>query len=232
MSAYYNELDPFCAEWLRNLIAAGHIAPGDVDERSITAIRPDDLLGYRQCHFFAGIGGWSFALRLAGWTDDRHVWTGSCPCQPFSSVLRGRSLRRNDAKHLWPIWSALVAELTPNVVLGEQVATAGDWFDGVCDDMERMGYAVGAAILPATAIGQSHARSRIYFACHTDSHSESGMSVNGQMARMQRLRSYGGQLPRKNGVSTSMAKVLSGLGNSIVPQVAAEFIQSVMECIP
>ena len=28
MSAYYNEFDPYAAQWLRNLIEAGHIAPG------------------------------------------------------------------------------------------------------------------------------------------------------------------------------------------------------------
>ena len=27
--AYYNEFDPYAAQWLRNLIDAGHIAPGD-----------------------------------------------------------------------------------------------------------------------------------------------------------------------------------------------------------
>ena len=86
MSAYYNEIDPFAAGWLRNLIAAGHIAPGDVDERSIEDVSPDDLARYEQCHFFAGIGGWSYALRLAGWPDDRPVWTGSVPCQPLSSA--------------------------------------------------------------------------------------------------------------------------------------------------
>jgi DNA (cytosine-5)-methyltransferase 1 len=62
MTAYYNEHDPFAAAWLRNLIAAGHIAPGDVDERSIVDVRSADLVGYRQCHFFAGIGVWSHAL--------------------------------------------------------------------------------------------------------------------------------------------------------------------------
>lgn len=46
MSAYYNEIEPFAAAWLRNLIAAGHIAPGDVDERSIEDVRPDDLRAY------------------------------------------------------------------------------------------------------------------------------------------------------------------------------------------
>ena len=25
--AYYNEIDPYAAQWLRNLIEAGHIAP-------------------------------------------------------------------------------------------------------------------------------------------------------------------------------------------------------------
>ena len=87
--AYYNEIDPFAAQWLRNLIAAGHIAPGDVDERSILDVRADDLRGYRQCHFFAGIGVWSYALRQAGWSDDEEVWTGSCTCQPFSDAGRG-----------------------------------------------------------------------------------------------------------------------------------------------
>ncbi|MFN7611736.1 MAG: DNA cytosine methyltransferase, partial [bacterium] len=76
MRAYYNEFDPFAAQWLRNLIHAGLIAPGDVDERSILEVGPYDLWGYDQCHFFAGIGGGSYAARLAGWPDDRPIWTG------------------------------------------------------------------------------------------------------------------------------------------------------------
>jgi DNA (cytosine-5)-methyltransferase 1 len=54
--AYYNENDPYAAAWLRNLMAAGEIPAGDVDERSIKDVQPDDLNGYIQCHFFAGIG--------------------------------------------------------------------------------------------------------------------------------------------------------------------------------
>ena len=67
MTAYYNEFDPFAAAWLRELIAAGLVASGDVDERSIVDVQAGDVAGYAQCHFFAGIGGWSYALRLAGW---------------------------------------------------------------------------------------------------------------------------------------------------------------------
>ena len=83
---YYNEHDAKAAAWMRELIKEGLIADGDVDERSIVDVQPGDLAGYTQCHWFAGIGGWSLALRLAGWPDDRPVWTGSCPCQPFSSA--------------------------------------------------------------------------------------------------------------------------------------------------
>lgn len=84
--AYYNEHDPHAAQWLRNLIVEGVIAPGDVDERSIEDVTPNELAGYTQCHFFAGIGVWSYALRRSGWPDDREVWTGSCPCQPFMAL--------------------------------------------------------------------------------------------------------------------------------------------------
>lgn len=88
--AYYNEIDPFAADWLRELIKAGHIAPGEVDTRSIEDVVLSDLDGFVQCHFFAGIGVWSYALRRAGWPDDRPVWTGSCPCQPFSAAGKGK----------------------------------------------------------------------------------------------------------------------------------------------
>ncbi len=120
-AAYYNEIDPFAAAWLRELVKAGHIAPGVVDERSIADVMPSDLAGFTQCHFFAGIGVWSYALRQAGWTDDRPVWTGSCPCQPFSSAGKGKGFK--DERHLWPIFFDLIRACRPRVVFGEQVAS-------------------------------------------------------------------------------------------------------------
>ena len=163
MAAYYNEIDHYAAQWLRNLITAGHIASGEVDERSIIDVQPADLRGFTQCHFFAGIGVWSHALRLAGWPDDRPVWTGSCPCQPFSSAGKGDEFA--DERHLWPAWFQLIRECRPVAVFGEQVASrdALAWLDHVCADLEGEGYAVGAVDTCAAGYGAPHIRQRLYW---------------------------------------------------------------------
>lgn len=168
MTAYYNENNPKAAAMLRELIEAGLIAPGYVDERSIKDVKADDLEGYTQCHFFAGIGGWSVALRLAGWTDDRPVWTGSCPCQPFSTA--GRQKGKADDRHLWPDWFRLIRECRPAAIFGEQVgsAIAHGWWDDVANDLERQDYAVGAAVLPACSVGAPHQRQRLWFVAKSE----------------------------------------------------------------
>ncbi|PDS06379.1 DNA cytosine methyltransferase [Klebsiella pneumoniae] len=167
-SAYYNEIDPFAAQWLRNLIAAGHIAPGEVDERSIEDVTPDDLRGFTQCHFFAGIGVWSHSLRLAGWPDDRPVWTGSCPCQPFSPAGKGDGFA--DERHLWPQFFHLISERRPQHVFGEQVATgnANVWFDLVQADLEGMGYTFGLVPFTSAGIGAPHIRERAYWVANAN----------------------------------------------------------------
>lgn len=163
MVAYYNEIDPHAAQWLRNLIAAGNIAPGDVDERSIEDVTRTDLLGYTQCHFFAGVGVWSLALRRAGYGDDRRVWTGSCPCQPFSAAGQGGGVA--DERHLWPALFHLIDICQPDVVLGEQVASLDglSWLDTVQADLEGAGYAVGAVDTCAAGFGANHLRQRLYW---------------------------------------------------------------------
>ena len=144
MNAYYNENDPKAASWLRQLIKNGDIAHGEVDERSITEVQPSDLNGFTQVHLFAGIGGWSLALRIAGIPDDYPVWTGSCPCPPFSVAGKKKACPGCQSasllphpyrtgifaccdcghqwfaaeRHLWPEFHRLIKECRPAIVFG------------------------------------------------------------------------------------------------------------------
>ena len=158
---YYNEFDSNAAAWLRELINDGMIAPGDVDERSIIDVEAKDLEGYNQHHFFAGIGGWSYALRLANWRDDVSVWTASLPCQPFS--LAGKQLGKQDERHLLPHFLELVKQCKPNTIFGEQVerAIGHGWLDDLQATMEAEDYAVGHCVLGAHSIGAAHIRQRL-----------------------------------------------------------------------
>lgn len=161
--AYYNEFDPKAADWLRWLIDEKLIPEGDVDDRSICDVQPEDVAGYTQCHFFAGIGGWAYASLLAGWPADRPLWTGSCPCQPFSVAGQGRGA--DDPRHLWPHFFRLIRAVRPPVVVGEQVAgKAGyGWFDGVGADLGSEGYASRAVDIPAAAVDSPQIRQRLYW---------------------------------------------------------------------
>ena len=186
--AFYNEIDPYCAEWLRNLIRRGQIAPGYVDERSIVDVKPDDLREFCQCHFFCGIAGWPLAFRAAGVPDSWAWWSGSAPCQPFSAAGKGGGFA--DERHLWPAFDWLIGQRRPDVCFGEQVeGPAGRaWLDLVLTDLEGHGYACGAEVFPAASVGAPHGRHRTYW-CATLAESsrqrrrvDSGSSRRGQSA--------------------------------------------------
>lgn len=163
MMNYYNEFDLKAAAWLRELIKARLIPDGHVDERSIIEVEPKDIAGYTQHHFFAGIGGWSRALRIASWPEGAPVWTASLPCQPFSAA--GKGLGKQDERHLLPHFLELVKKCRPNVIFGEQVerAIAHGWLDDLQTNMEAEGYAVGHCVLGAHSIGAAHIRQRLYW---------------------------------------------------------------------
>lgn len=250
MPAYYNEIDPKAAAWLRELIKQGHIADGVVDERSIVDVTPDEIRGFTQCHFFAGIGVWSYALRSAGWADDRPVWTGSCPCQPFSAA--GRRGGVNDERHLWPHWHHLISQCQPSIVFGEQVASKDGlgWLDLVSTDMEATGYAFGAADLCAAGVGAPHIRQRLFFGATRIADAEragweglkhhNSISCSTQPTHSKHSNPFAiawraldddfASLRQRNGSSVGVERsLLRGYGNAIVAPVAQTFIESMME---
>ncbi|QOF94244.1 DNA cytosine methyltransferase [Novacetimonas hansenii] len=162
MRVYYNEWDKPTAAWLHELGARHHLPAGHVDTRSIRDVHAGDVREFDQCHFFAGIGGWPLALRLAGY-ERLPCWTGSPPCQPFS--VAGQQRGNDDERHLAPVWLDLVRECKPPILLGEQVEAAirHGWLDDLFDALEREGYTCGAAVLPACSVGAPHIRKRLFF---------------------------------------------------------------------
>ena len=245
MKTYYNEMDSSCCAWLSNLMDAGHISPGRIDDRSIENVSPTDIKGFEHAHFFTGIGGWELAFRLAGYQLPG-TWTGSCPCQPFSTA--GRRKGTEDTRHLWPAWFRLIRECRPHRIFGEQVASAiaYGWLDDISADLESQDYAVGAAVLGAHSVGAPHVRQRLYWmgnSLRARFHRHRATSVRRPAelhphdawtssafipCRDGRFRPIKPGLPLlAHGVSDRVAK-LRGLGNAIVPQVAAEFIRAAM----
>lgn len=236
---YYNEIDPYAVAWLRNLMAEGLIPDGDIDTRSIEDVRPIDLAGYVQCHFFAGIGGWPLALKLAGWSN-RKLWTGSCPCQPFS--FAGKGIGTSDKRHLWPDWFHLIAQCRPPIIFGEQVANAigHGWLDGAFGDLEGQHYACGAVVLSASAANAPHRRDRLWIVADTEwneqPREESCVRPDRRMGRIEQLLPWEGGWQRAlarframdHGIPRCVAST-DAARNAIVPQVAAQFIQAYAE---
>jgi site-specific DNA-cytosine methylase len=187
-----------------------------------------------QFHAFAGIGVWSDALRLAGWRDDAAVWTGSCPCQPFSTASAGKRRGSDDRRHLWPTWFHLIEECRPPTILGEQVVNL-EWFDSVVGDLERIGYAVGAAVLCSSLLGFPR-RPRLFFVAHANGKRKCDVRIDAEVARLQAFAGLDGdalhQLHKMDkdsyGDSVRLAE-RRAYGNAINPEVAIEFIRSVME---
>lgn len=207
---YYNEWDSFAAEWLKQLIKDGLIPDGEVDTRSIADVKPSELTGFTQCHFFAGIGGWSRALQLAGWSSDRPVWTGSPPCQSFSTAGKGKG--KDDERHLWPVFFNLIRECQPTAVFGEQVAAAirHGWLDDLQDDFETEGYASAAVVLPAGGIGAYHKRDRLFFTAKRVANSYAERSQRRSEAELERSklqRDYRGEVRTELRSSSSVSSV-------------------------
>ena len=192
MGAYYNEFDPKAAAWLRQLIKNGMIADGEVDERSIIEVQPNDIRGFTQHHFFAGIGGWSYALRLAGWSDTRPVCTASLPCQPFS--VAGAQKGIDDERHLLPHFIELVKQCNFQTIFGEQVpgAIKHGWLDDLCTEMEREKYRVGQIVLTAAGEGAPHIRQRLYWVADSINKGSQGRLSGWQDTEREAVSGYVG----------------------------------------
>ncbi len=215
--ALYNEIEPYLCAWLNNQIAAGIIPPGRVDGRDVRDLSPNDLAGFRQVHLFAGVGGWAYAARLAGWPDDVELWSASCPCQPFS--VAGKRAGTDDPRHLWPDVFRLVGARRPAVLVGEQVAAAvgQHWLDRVFADLESLGYACRAIVIPACAVNAPHRRDRLWFVAHT--HDARLQGFSGDVAGAEEGRCFADGFVAQTGVRDRACTVgdADGLSGQVDP---------------
>jgi len=220
MGVYYNDNDLNCAAWLANLMEARLIRHGKIDQKSIAEVRAEDLEGIKAAHFFAGIAGWELALRLAGWPKDLQVWTGSCPCQPFS--IAGKRKGAKDKRHLWPEFRRLIAERRPSTLFGEQVTSKDGrkWLARVRADLEALGYAVGGADLCAAGVGAPHIRQRLFYVAESARQQFDGPRSAGASGRDEFTdsRDAGGLADRQAGRRHQINPLDQGRVKRVAPQ--------------
>ena len=252
MATGYLEKDRYICSWLKELVSSGRIEFGTVACQDIRKVEANDpLLECDRLHLFAGIGGWALALDWAGYTGP--AWTLSCPCQPFSRA--GTKKGTDDDRHLWPEALRLISERRPPVLFGEQVGGRGgrEWLAGVLPDLEASGYRACAADLPAAGVGAPQLRSRLWFAAFAVGHPVGGLREQLDFSRVPRdgieangvctsppdwadaqTRTVENGLSRRfppglpmlvDGVPNRLARTRTGIGNSLVPSLAALFVR-------
>lgn len=102
---------------------------------------------------------------------------GGYPCQPFSYA--GKREGAEDDRHLWPEMFRLVQTLRPTWVIGENVAghiTMG--LDDVLSDLDGLGYARQAFVIPACAVNAPHRRDRLWLVAHAANMQRDGSNDN------------------------------------------------------
>jgi DNA (cytosine-5)-methyltransferase 1 len=171
--------------------------------------------------------------------------TGGFPCQPYSTA--GKRNGDADARALWPEMLRIIGEAKPRWVLGENVVGfKGVALDAMLDALENLGYSCQTFDIPASSLGAWHRRSRLWIVAHLD-----GGGWNAQpllracpqagncaddadcaSATQRRENPWVAEPSMERvvyGLSRKLDKLrIKGLGNAIVPQVAAEILRCMM----
>jgi DNA (cytosine-5)-methyltransferase 1 len=179
--------------------------------------------------------------------------TGGYPCQPFSTA--GKRKGADDPRHLWPEMFRVIRQARPTWVVCENVAGhISMGLDAVLADMEGIGYAGQAVVIPACAKDAPHERKRVWIIFHAHStYANGGYRPSGEDFQIEKRQTSQGKQERNDrfvklesgtvtprGTSYAGAlRILDGipdrvdrnkaLGNAIVPQVAYEILRCIRD---
>lgn len=166
MTAYYNEIDPYCCRVLDKNIRAGHLPYGVIDDRDIRDVRADELVGFSQLHLFAGIGGFPLACRMVGLPDTFGIVTGGFPCQDISKAGRGAGID-GERSGLWAEMVRLIGELRPRYALMENVSMLlARGLGRVLGDLAACGFDAEWSVVSACSVGAPHTRERVFIVAY------------------------------------------------------------------
>jgi len=101
---------------------------------------------------------------------------GGFPCQPFSAAGKRRGSR--DDRNLWPAMRSIIEFIRPAWCICENVPgllSMGE-FDGICDDLENLGYQYAVFNVSANAVGAKHRRERVFIVAHAERERRDGWS--------------------------------------------------------
>jgi DNA (cytosine-5)-methyltransferase 1 len=157
------------------------------------------------------------------------ILCGGFPCQDVSQAARGRNPGLDGERSgLWLEFARITEELSPRVVLVENVASGRNrWLPTVRRTLHLLGYRSRAFDVSARECGAPHLRRRIFVVGYADRDGEPALPVDGEVARVPRVAgamwngwfSFPDRLRMDDGFPGGVDRI-AALGNAVLPQCA------------
>jgi DNA (cytosine-5)-methyltransferase 1 len=169
------------------------------------------------------------------------VITGGFPCQDLSVAGKQRGMGEGTRSGLWSEIVRLIGELRPRYVIVENVAALlagpsekrGGWFGRVLGDLAECGYDAEWENIPASAVGASHRRERVWVVAYPHKVGRQGKPAKSleweREVTRQSVRSFARWTKRSDLPASRFCRAddgvpdrvdrLAALGNAVVPQI-------------
>lgn len=178
-----------------------------------------------------------------------NIVCGGFPCQPFSLISADKRKGFEDDRYLWNEMFEIAKMVKADWIIGENVIGLQSMgLEQILLGLESEGYQSQVFNIPALAVGANHSRQRLWIIANSNSTygDRDWLSIRMGERYISNLqyfdvrenaksdwesegRVYRGNDGLSKGMDTIRRKRLKSLGNSIVPQVAAQIFQAIKE---